>query len=234
MGNQILLVDDDIVFNDLVREYLENEGFTVHSAYDGDEAIKTYHKQPVDIIILDVMMPNKNGFDTLKVLRKIGGTPVLMLTAKGDDLDRILGLELGADDYLSKPCNLRELTARIKAILRRVSNNEFNGVPTPNTLVFEDIKLDLGAQNVWLNDELNSFTSTEFLLLKILVEKAGQVVEKELLSKKVLGRSVNPMDRSLDVHIGNIRKKLGPKKNGMQRIKTARGKGYFYVNEQQS
>ena len=155
-----------------------------------------------------------------------------MLTAKGDDMDRVLGLELGADDYLAKPCNLRELTARVKAILRRTNAGKSQPAVPQQKLEFEDLALDVGAQNVWQKGSLVPFTSTEFLLLKALVESAGEIVSKDALSQQVLGREFNPLDRSLDVHVGNIRKKLGPKANGLQRIKTARGKGYLYVKEQ--
>ena len=226
---RVLMVDDDTELTSLFDEFLQTEGdFTFTARHDGEAGVAAALSQPFDVIILDVMMPKMSGFDALKAIRKGSNTPVIMLTARGDDLDRILGLEIGADDYGPKPCNLRELVARIKAIMRRVNpTGEAEG--GSSRVHIGDLRLDKGAQSVYCNDELINLTGAEYGVLEILVESAGEVVSKDAIARHALGRRILPYDRSIDAHVGHLRKKLGPLPDGLQRIKTIRGRGYLYV-----
>ena len=227
---RILMVDDDADLTSLFEEFLEAEGgFHLTARHDGEAGVAAALSETFDVIVLDVMMPKMNGFDVLKAIRKGSDTPVIMLTARGDDLDRILGLEIGADDYVPKPCNLRELVARIRAILRRVSSRTDNEGSGSSRLVVGDLRLDIGAQSVYLGDKLVTVTGAEYGVLEALVESAGEVVSKDTIARRALGRRIMPYDRSVDAHIGHLRKKLGPLPNGLQRIKTVRGRGYLYV-----
>lgn len=227
---RLLMVDDDDNLTGLFAEYLEAEGgFELTARHDGEAGVAAALSQNFDVVILDVMMPKMNGFDALKAIRKGSDTPVIMLTARGDDLDRILGLEIGADDYVPKPCNLRELVARIRAILRRVSAGSEPVESGSSRIVVGDLRLDIGAQSVYRNDELISVTGAEYGVLEILAKSAGEVVSKDAIARHALGRRIMPYDRSVDAHVGHLRKKLGPLQNGLQRIKTVRGRGYLYV-----
>jgi DNA-binding response OmpR family regulator len=227
---QLLIVDDDVELCDLLAEYLSTEGFHVEVVHNGEEAVKHLLSGSVDLMILDVMMPKMNGFETLREVRKNHQTPVLMLTARGDDIDRIIGLEMGADDYMSKPCNPRELVARIRAILRRSQNTSaVNDQP----LRVGDIELFPGERKVICRDQLIDLTGTEFNVLAELLKNAGQVVSKKQLTENVLGRKLTQYDRSMDMHISNIRKKIGNYPDQTTRIKSIRGMGYIYVLEQQ-
>ncbi|MGB0266381.1 MAG: winged helix-turn-helix domain-containing protein, partial [Pseudomonadales bacterium] len=171
-----------------------------------------------------------NGFEVLKEIRQTKSTPVLMLTARGDDIDRILGLEIGADDYLPKPCNLRELLARIRAVLRRTQG--FQSTDTPaNSRTLGDLRIEFGSQSVYRDNAIVPLTGAEYLVLETLTQAAGKVVDKDQIARHALGREVMPYDRSVDAHIANLRKKLGLLYSGRQRIKTIRGKGYLYVTE---
>ncbi len=227
----LLLADDDIEFCDLLAEYLESEGFHVDVVHKGVDAVKHIQNVRCDLMILDVMMPKMNGFDTLRELRKKYQTPVLMLTARGDDIDRIVGLEIGADDYLPKPCNPRELVARIRAILRRTRTtaSEYD-----QPLRVGDIRVFPSQRNVVSQGQVVDLTGTEFNVLSELMIHAGQVVSKKQLTEKVLGRKLTRYDRSMDMHISNLRKKLGNRPDGEMRIKSVRSLGYiFTVNHQQ-
>lgn len=227
---RLLMVDDDDNLTGLFAEYLEAEGgFELTARHDGEAGVAAALSQNFDVIILDVMMPKMNGFDALKAIRKGSDTPVIMLTARGDDLDRILGLEIGADDYVPKPCNLRELVARIRAILRRVLAGSEPVESGSSRIVVGDLRLDIGAQSVYRNDELISVTGAEYGVLEILAKSAGEVVSKDAIARHALGRRIMPYDRSVDAHVGHLRKKLGPLQNGLRRIKTVRGRGYLYV-----
>lgn len=227
---RVLMVDDDSNLTSLFDEFLQAEGgFQLTARHDGEAGVAAALSQNFDVIILDVMMPKMNGFDALKAIRKASNTPVIMLTARGDDLDRILGLEIGADDYVPKPCNLRELVARIRAILRRVSGSGDAGESGASRRIVGDLRLDTGAQSVYRGDELISVTGAEYGVLEVLVESAGKVVSKDAIARRALGRRITPYDRSVDAHVAHLRKKLGPLPNGLQRIKTVRGRGYLYV-----
>ncbi len=221
----ILLIDDDNELTALLKEILSFEGFDVSEANDGEAGLACVDDS-VDLILLDVMMPKLNGFETLKRLREQWETPVLMLTAKGEEIDRVLGLELGADDYLPKPFSDRELLARMKAILRRTASpsSKHN-----DTLTYQDIELHPGKQEVYCQGQLLELTSTEFALLQYFLSHPGQTVTKEALSFDVLGKRLAAFDRAVDMHVSNLRKKLPERSDGKSRIKTLRGRGYLLV-----
>jgi DNA-binding response OmpR family regulator len=225
--NKVLIIDDDEELCELVTEYLEVEGFETDAVHDGASGLAEAQSGKYDMAILDVMLPKMNGFDVLRNLRESSALPVLMLTARGDDMERIVGLEIGADDYLPKPFNPRELVARLRAILRRVATDEVGG--HPEKLIVEDLELSASARSARLDGEELPLTSVEFDLLSALVKEAGNVVKKEDLSETVLERELSPYDRSLDMHISNLRKKLGSRPDGSERIKTVRSVGYIYT-----
>ena len=226
----VLLVDDDVAFTDLVAEFLDAEGeFSVTRRHDGAAGVAEAKADAFDVIVLDVGLPELNGFEALRRIRDVVDTPVVMLTARGDDIDRILGLEIGADDYVPKPCNLRELVARIRAILRRQARVDSADVAS-DVLRVGDLRLEPGAQSALLGDTVVALTGAEYLVLEALVRDAGTVVSKDAIARQALGRRIMPYDRSVDAHIANLRKKLGPLPEGRQRIKTVRGRGYFYVS----
>ncbi len=224
----LLLADDDIEWCELLTEYLSSEGFTVDAVHDGDAAVQQILTGDYELLILDVMMPKMNGFEALREVRKQHQTPVLMLTARGDDVDRIVGLEMGADDYLPKPCNPRELVARIRAVLRR-SNTQVKGVSVESPLKVVDIELQPASRKILCNNVTVNLTGTEFNVLRELLSRAGEVVSKKELTEVVLERKLTQYDRSMDMHVSNIRKKLGAYPDGESRIKTVRGAGYIYI-----
>nr|WP_282553446.1 envelope stress response regulator transcription factor CpxR [Providencia sneebia] len=229
--HKILLVDDDRELTSLLKELLEMEGFNVVIAYDGEQALQQIDST-IDLLLLDVMMPKKNGIETLKELRQIHQTPVIMLTARGSELDKVLGLELGADDYLPKPFNDRELVARIRALLRRSNWSEQNPGDTSNTPVLQVDKLQLnpGRQEASFDNQILDLTGTEFTLLYLLAQHLGQVVSREHLSQEVLGKRLTPFDRAIDMHISNLRRKLPERTDGQPWFKTLRGRGYLMVS----
>jgi len=224
----ILLVDDDIDLTDLLSEYLRAEGFEVAVVNDGLAAVDKIKLESFDLMVLDVMMPKMNGFDTLREVRKVTRLPVLMLTARGDDIDRIVGLEMGADDYLPKPANPRELLARIRAILRRSESRGAIANPLAS-MAIDDVALQPSTRQVKVDGQEIELTSTEFNVLAELMKHAGHVVSKNELSQNVLDRKLMQHDRSMDMHVSNLRKKLGECRLGNPRIKTVRGIGYIYV-----
>lgn len=230
--NKILLVDDDRELTSLLKELLEMEGFNIIVAHDGEQALAVLDAS-VDLLLLDVMMPKKNGIDTLKELRQTHQTPVIMLTARGSELDRVLGLELGADDYLPKPFNDRELVARIRAILRRSNWSEQQQQSQDNsapTLDIDGLRLNPGRQEASFDGAVLDLTGTEFTLLYLLAQHLGQVVSREHLSQEVLGKRLTPFDRAIDMHISNLRRKLPDRKDGHPWFKTLRGRGYLMVS----
>ncbi len=226
-----LLIDDDIELCALLAEFLGDEGFDLETCHDGPSGAEKALKHVYDLIILDVMLPGINGFDVLKKIRKQSNIPVLMLTARGDEVDRIVGLEIGADDYLGKPFNPRELVARIRAILRRTQSEELdpNVVEAPTKLSVDDIVLESHTRRVLKQGQKIDLTSVEFNLLKVLLESAGTVVSRDTLNHDVLGRAYSPYDRSIDVHISKLRRKLGEKVGQAERIQAVRGEGYLYA-----
>lgn len=227
---RILLADDDVDLCQMLSEYLAAEGFSIAFAHDGETALQMARAEAFNLVLLDVMMPRKGGFDVLRELRTDSLTPVLMLTARGEDVDSIVGLELGADDYLAKPCNPRVLTARIRAVLRRVNQRtDEESSEEPQVLVQHDLTLHMGARKVSCIDRDIPLTSTEFGVLQALLQEAGHIVSKQTLSEQALGRRMTRFDRSLDMHVSNLRHKLGAFADGEERIKTIRGVGYQYV-----
>ncbi len=230
-SNHILLIEDDLELNDLLAEFLQLEDFNVTCAFDGAEGLEQALTNDYDAIILDIMLPKLNGLEVLKQLRNSKKTPVLMLTARGDEVDRIIGFEMGADDYLPKPCNPREIIARIKAILRRVDMDTQDLQPSPSNglIKLDDIEVNPATRVATLSAEVLELTSTEFNLLESLLTNAGSVLSKEALTETALGRKLTLYDRSVDMHLSNLRRKLGPFVDGEPRIKTVRGVGYLYV-----
>lgn len=240
--SKILLVDDDVELTNLLAELLSLEGFDIHVVHNGQEALTELELQAYDIILLDIMMPVLNGIETLKQLRQKLNTPVLMLSARDDDIDRVLGLELGADDYLPKPFNDRELVARIKAILRRTATapQTASDVIVPSTqspeenskqLSFGGVELHPGRQQAMYNGKDLDLTGTEFALLQMLMRNPGQILSRELLSLEILGKRLTPYDRAIDMHISNLRKKLPERNDDLPWFKTLRGRGYLLVTE---
>ena len=227
--DKVLIIDDDEELCELVSEYLAVEGFEITTVNDGESGLKMALSGDFDLAILDVMLPKMNGFDVLRNLRVESKLPVLMLTARGDDMERIVGLEIGADDYLPKPFNPRELAARLRAILRRSVPLAEDGDESHEKLDVDGVQVS-SSSRVATRDgiELN-LTSVEFELLRELLREAGKVVKKEDLSERVLERKLSPYDRSLDMHISNLRKKLGSRSDGSERIKTIRSVGYIYT-----
>lgn len=231
MMYRILVVDDDIELCDLISAYLGPEGFEVEAVYTGGQAVEKILAGEHNLVVLDVMLPGQSGFDVLRQVREKSRAPVLMLTARGEEVDRIVGLEMGADDYLSKPFNPRELVARIRAILRR--SDQDNGYaqtrPVRARLSVGDVELDEGARVVTCAGEQLNLTTVEFDMLKVLLECAGQVVTREAMSEAVLGRRFSGFDRSIDTHISNLRRKLSAKSDNAERIKTIRNSGYMFA-----
>ncbi len=227
--DRILVIDDDIELCELVVEYLTAEGFQVEPVHQGLKGVDQAVSGNFALVILDVMLPEINGFEVLRRIRAKARVPVLMLTARGDDVDRIVGLELGADDYLPKPFNPRELVARIHAILRR-TRPAIAAESRPERLAFEDIALEAGSRTAYLQDKPIDLTGVEFDLLYAFLKEPGTVLKREDLVRRILGRELSPFDRSIDMHVSNLRKKLGPKSDGGERIKSIRGVGYLYTH----
>ncbi|PJG84668.1 envelope stress response regulator transcription factor CpxR [Conservatibacter flavescens] len=232
---KILLVDDDIELTELLVDLLNMEGFDVEVAHNGEEALLKLDLS-YDLVLLDVMMPVLNGIEALKQIRQKYTTPVLMLTARGDDIDRVLGLELGADDYLPKPFNDRELVARIKAILRRTNfkatpDIDINSADDRKQLEFGGVTLHPGRQQAIFEGRDLDLTGTEFALLQILIRNPGQILSRELLSMEILGKRLTPFDRAIDMHMSNLRKKLPLRNDDLPWFKTLRGRGYLLVTE---
>ncbi|HLN99255.1 MAG TPA: response regulator transcription factor [Pyrinomonadaceae bacterium] len=227
--DQILIIDDDVELCELVTEYLAPLGFEIETVHRGDVGAERALSGKHSLVVLDVMLPGLNGFEVLRRIRAESKIPVLMLTARGDDVDRIVGLEIGADDYLPKPFNPRELTARIRAILRRAKSDEPAAQATARKLTVGDVDLDSGTRTVTRGGENVELTAVEFDLLERLLRAAGRIVTREELSLEVLRRSASPFDRSIDMHVSNLRKKLGHRFGAMERIKTVRGVGYIYA-----
>ncbi len=229
---KILIIDDDVELCELVGEYLTREGFEVEAAHNGDKGLERALSGDHALVVLDIMLPGLTGLDVLRRLRSESMTPVLILTARGDDVDRIVGLEIGADDYLAKPFNPRELLARVRAILRR---SKAGPLATAAPVTVGDVELDPGARTVTRNGESLELTAVEFSLLEALMRSAGQVVTREYLAQTVLGRRFMAYDRSIDMHVSKLRKKLGPAAAGDgERIKTVRGVGYIYARSSEA
>ena len=224
----ILVIDDDVELCTLVAEYLQAEGFAVECVHDGEGGLHRATAGGYLLAVLDVMLPGINGFEVLRRIRATSRLPVLLLTARGEDVDRIVGLEIGADDYLPKPFNPRELVARIRAILRRTRSDGKAAPPAPEIVRVGEVELDPATRIVLRAGKPVDLTSVEFNLLEVLLREAGRVVPRERLVNAVLSRKFSPFDRSIDMHISKVRKKLGDSDNG-EHIKTVRGVGYIFA-----
>ncbi len=218
---KLLLIDDDTELCEMLAEYLESEGFMVNTVHDGKLGLTQAITKHYDAIILDVMLPVMDGFSVLRELRHHVAAPVLMLTAKGDDIDRIIGLEMGADDYLPKPCNPRELVARLKAILRRTQLEPPRAL---GAIKVGAIEIQPASRKASYHSKKLLLTSSEYNLLETLAKNAGQLVSKEVLSEQALGKKLTAYDRSIDMHLSKLRQKLGD--DSQKLIQTIRGKGY--------
>ena len=222
----VLLIDDDAELSKLLEEYLQSEQLRLEAAHDGPSGLEKALTSHPAVVVLDVMLPGMSGLDVLKQLRQKSSVPVLMLTARGSELDRILGLELGADDYLPKPFNPRELVARLRAILRRTNAT---GVPSGHPLHLADVELHPESRSVLCSGRPVTLTGAEFDLLYTFLRSPGKIISREDLTQAALGRPMSAMDRSIDVHVSNLRRKLGPYDGDQERIKAIRGSGYVYL-----
>jgi two-component system response regulator CpxR len=227
-SERVLVIDDDVELCRLVTRFMAGEGFTIDCVTNGGDGVARALSGDYALVMLDVMMPDVNGFDVLRRIRAASRMPVLMLTARGDTLDRVLGLEMGADDYLPKPFDPSELAARIRAILRRSQLPPGSAASAPAIMVVDDVDVDPGTRVARLHGTPVDLTTVEFDLLAALIRSAGRTVTRESLAQDVLGRAFSPFDRSLDTHVCNLRRKLGPLKDGTERIKGVRGTGYLY------
>jgi len=226
--NRVLVIDDDARLCELVSAYLSTEGFELEAVHNGETGLDRALSGDHALVVLDVMLPGMSGFDVLRELRMRSRIPVVMLTAKGEDVDRIVGLEIGADDYIPKPFNPRELVARIRAILRRAQRDDETS--DAEVMTQGDIEIDLRTRTVRKKGEIIDLTVVEFDVLEKLLRASGRIVRRDALVRDVLGRALSPFDRSIDMHISNLRKKLGHLIDGDERIKTVRGVGYIYFN----
>jgi two-component system, OmpR family, response regulator CpxR len=227
MATRLLIVDDDVELCELLREFLAAEGYEVEAHHVGGGAAARAVNGRYALIVLDVMLPEVNGFDILRDIRRTSEVPVILLTARGDDVDRIVGLEIGADDYVPKPFNARELLARMHAVLRRLQRSQS---PAENRIIeVGDVVLDAGARSVVRDGRPVVLTTVEFDVLRALLASAGQVVSREELSERVLERKFDPFDRAIDMHISKLRRKLDDPDSCTDRIKTIRGIGYIYA-----
>ncbi|MCX8600361.1 MULTISPECIES: response regulator [unclassified Gilliamella] len=230
--SKLLVVDDDPEIASLLRELLELEGFDVETANNGVQALEKFDST-IDLILLDIMMPEMNGLSMLSKLRNDFTVPVIFLTAKDDEFDKVIGLELGADDYILKPFNDRELVARINALLRRTRwDNSEESEEKPLQLTIDKLTVNRKQQTAFFDDQYLELTGTEFQVLLKLLESAGQTISRDTLSETVLGKEFIPLARSIDVHVSNLRKKLPPRSDGLPWIKTLRSKGYLFVVDQ--
>lgn len=229
----VLLIDDDEELCAMLRRYLGREGFELQAVHTGREGLERAAAGGFDLVLLDVMLPEIQGFDLLRQLRKRTQVPVVMLTARGEEVDRVVGLEVGADDYMAKPFSPRELVARMRAILRRAHATEARTTAESSSQVLRvgDIELDPGARSVLRGGKPVELTTAEFDVLGILLNSAGRIVERDTIAKAVLGRPLAPFERSIDMHISKLRRKLGNLPGGQPRIRTVRNIGYLFVNQ---
>lgn len=229
---KLLIIDDDQKLCRLVRDYLWPMGYDVYTAFTGIEGLKKLRTETFHVVILDVMLPGMDGFEVLRTLRRESNLPVLMLTARGDETDRIVGLEMGADDYLPKTFSTRELLARLRAVTRRYSESgkAASTGSSGGLLVFEDLSINRESRNVQLGSQALSLTPIEFDLLVSLAGAAGRVLTRDQLLDAVVGRSYEAFDRSIDVHISSLRRKLGDNSRTPRFIKTVRSAGYMFEN----
>lgn len=227
------MIDDDLDLCAILEKNFSKQTFHFNYINDPIADLENYKEIKPDIILLDVNFPNTTGFEILKVLRKETNIPIIMLTARGDELDRVLGLELGADDYLSKPFYFRELIARISAVMRRCQNsgNIMDASDAKTVICLEDLELNLQSMSLKRSGIKVDLRAKEFELLKFLMQKSGEVISKKDLSVTILGEKFDTIDRRLDVHLSRIRKKIGPRPNGQDRIVTIRNMGIIFISD---
>lgn len=225
----ILVIDDDVEMTEMLGEYLEPEGFSVEVHHAGDSGLKRALEGDCLLVVLDVMLPRLNGFEVLRRLRSESQVPVLMLTARGDSVDRVVGLQSGADDYLPKPFDPQELIARVRAILRRTAPDALRPADAGDIYTVADVVLDTRARTVRRNGSIVEVTAAEFDLLRAFLRSAGRVIGREELFRDVLDREFSVFDRSIDNHVSSLRKKLGPRPGGGERIRAVRNAGYVYA-----
>lgn len=230
--NKVLLVDDDVDLTTMLSQYLTREGFDVHSVNDGEAGVAQALSGRYSIVAMDIMMPRLSGIEALRRVRASSNVPILMLTARGDNIDRIIGLDMGADDYVPKPCTPGELVARIRAILRRVEGREA-AAPASSTPVLQAGELLLwpGSRKAMWRDQPLDLTGTEFNLLEVLTRHAGQLISKQDISQQAFGKPLARFDRRIDVHISSIRQKLGMRHDGQSWIQSVRGQGYQLLKD---
>jgi DNA-binding response OmpR family regulator len=225
----ILVIDDDVEMCGMLAEYLQAEGLLAETVHNWEEGLKRALSGEHSLIVLDVMLPKINGIELLRRLRTESNARVLLLTARGEEVDRIIGLEVGADDYVPKPFSARELLARIRAILRRPETGGAAKSGGPSRIVLGDVEMDKGTHTVRRAGSDVQLTALEFNLLELLLRAAGQVVTRERVATTILGRQFSPLDRSIDVHVSKLRRKLGLQSSGEERIKSIRSVGYIYT-----
>lgn len=231
-GTKILIVDDDQKLVGMIRNYLEKDGYEIATASDGAEGINKIESLCPDLVILDLMLPKLDGLEVCRLVRKESSMPILMLSAKGEEADIVVGLELGADDYLSKPFSLRELSARVKAILRRVSKLKEDEKSKKKVLKFKNFQIDFQKHEVTVKGEKIELTATEFAILAMLATNPGRVFTRDQLLDGVRGRELTPFDRSIDIHISHLRQKIEPDPKEPTYIKTVWGVGYKFEDEE--
>ncbi|HWO28440.1 MAG TPA: response regulator transcription factor [Candidatus Acidoferrum sp.] len=229
----ILVVDDDVEMCGMLAEYLQSEGLQVETVHNGEHGLRRALSGEHSLILLDIMLPKINGIEVLRRLRTESNARVLLLTARGEEVDRIIGLEVGADDYVPKPFSARELLARIRAILRRPETGPAANSRVSSRVVLGDVEMDKGTRSVRRAGSDVELTALEFNLLELLLRMAGQVVTRERVATAILGRQFSPFDRSIDVHVSKLRRKLGPQASGQERIKSIRSVGYIYTAQAQ-
>ena len=227
LKSRVILVDDDTALTELLQEYLSESGLTVYTAANGAQALEFMETETVDLVVLDIMMPGISGLDLLPKIRSRWTYPVIMLTGRGEDIDRILGLEMGADDYVAKPCNPRELLARIRAVLRRVQSHAV--APIESEMVVGQVELSRNSRTVTVAGEKLALTTAESDVLALLMASAGSAVSRDELTQKVLHRELSPYDRSIDVHVSRVRNALRSALPDDELIVTVRGVGYQFV-----
>ena len=229
----ILVIDDDVEMCGMLAEYLQSEGLQVETVHNGEHGLKRALSGEHSLILLDIMLPKINGIELLRRLRTESNARVLLLTARGEEVDRIIGLEVGADDYVPKSFSARELLARIRAILRRPETGPAAKSRGLSRMVLGDVEMDKGTRTVRRAGSEVELTALEFNLLELLLKMAGQVVTRDRVATAVLGRQFSPFDRSIDVHVSKLRRKLGPQASGQERIKSIRSVGYVYTSPAQ-
>lgn len=228
VGKKILIIEDEDKIIEMTANYLKNEGFEVSSAIDGLSGMEVFNKFAPDMVLLDIMLPGMNGLDVCRELRKISKVPIIMLTAKADEVDKLLGLEFGADDYITKPFSLRELTARIRAVLRRINSG---GTDTIDIITYGSLQVNLSTREVRITAQSVTLTPTEFNILSLLIKNQGRVFSRLQILESALGEAYEGYERSIDSHISNLRHKIEIDPSNPRFILTVYGVGYKFQKD---